>query len=196
MVMKRLRMKLFGGNEMNQPIIPASSNMKEFEAFLKSDYEIGVFLEVHVSQLKHISLLAKKANKKMIYHVDLIQGLKSDDFGTEFICQEFKPYGLISTKSSVILKAKQKNVIAIQRVFLLDSHAIAKSVKLVQRTHPDYIEVLPGTMPWMIKEIKESLNVPILAGGLIRTDKDISNAIEAGATSITTSKKELWQKIK
>ncbi|WP_312098841.1 glycerol-3-phosphate responsive antiterminator [Niallia sp.] len=181
---------------MNQHIIPASSNMKEFEAFLKSDYEIGVFLEVHISQLKHISHLAKKANKKMIYHVDLIQGLKSDDFGTEFICQEFKPYGVISTKSSVILKAKQKNVVAIQRVFLLDSHAIAKSVKLVQRTHPDYIEVLPGTMPWMITEIKDSLNVPILAGGLIRTEEDVRKAIEAGATSITTSKKELWQMMK
>lgn len=49
---------------MNQHIIPASSNMKEFEAFLKSDYEIGVFLEVHVSQLKHISLLAKKQIRK------------------------------------------------------------------------------------------------------------------------------------
>ncbi len=181
---------------MNQHIIPASSNMKEFEAFLKSDYEIGVFLEVHISQLKHISLLAKKANKKMIYHVDLIQGLKSDDFGTEFICQEFKPYGVISTKSSVILKAKQKNVVAIQRVFLLDSHAIAKSLKLVQRTNPDYIEVLPGMMPWMITEIKDRINVPILAGGLIRTKEDVRKAIEAGATSITTSKKELWEEIK
>lgn len=166
--------------------------MKEFELFLKSDYKIGVFLEIHISQLKNISTMATKAGKKMIYHVDLIQGLKSDDYGTEFICQEFKPYGLISTKSSVILKAKQKNVLAIQRVFLLDSHAIEKSIKLIQRTKPDYIEVLPGTMPWMISEIKAKLEVPILAGGLIRTVEDVKNAIEAGATSITTSRKSLW----
>ncbi len=179
---------------MEQKIIPASSNLKEFEAFLESSYEVGVFLEIHISQLKNISKLAKNAGKKMIYHVDLIQGLKSDDYATEYVCQEFKPYGLISTKSSVILKAKQKNVIAIQRVFLLDSHAIEKSIKLVQRTKPDYIELLPGTMPWMIEEIKERLDVPILAGGLIRTEADVENAIKAGAAGITTSRKELWDK--
>lgn len=61
---EEIKNETFWGNEMNQPIIPASSNMKEFEAFLKSDYEIGVFLEVHVSQLKHISLLAKKQIRK------------------------------------------------------------------------------------------------------------------------------------
>lgn len=179
---------------MKQTIIPASSNMKEFEAFLDSDYEVGVFLEIHISQLKNISILAKNAKKKMIFHVDLIQGLKSDEHATEFICQEIKPYGLISTKTSVIQKAKQKGVIAIQRVFLLDSHAIEKSIKLVNRTQPDYIEVLPGTMPWMISEIKEKLQVPILAGGLIRSMEDVENAIQAGAVSITTSKKTLWQK--
>ena len=183
-----------GEEHMNQAIIPASSNMKEFEAFLESDYEVGVFLEVHISQLKNISLMAKNAQKKLIFHLDLVQGLKSDEYATEFICQEIKPYGIISTKSSVILKAKQKGVIAIQRVFLLDSHAIEKSIKLVNRTQPDYIELLPGTMPWMISEIKEKLKVPILAGGLIRTETDVQNAIKAGAISITTSKRSLWQK--
>lgn len=53
----------------------------------------------------------------MIYHVDLIHGIRSDEYATEFICQEYNPYGLISTKSNVILKAKQKGVIAIQRIF-------------------------------------------------------------------------------
>ncbi|PKG23397.1 glycerol-3-phosphate responsive antiterminator [Niallia nealsonii] len=181
---------------MKQKIIPASANMKEFEQFLQSDFEIGVFLEIHISQLKNIAAMAKQAGKKMIYHVDLIQGLKSDDFATEYICQEFRPYGLISTKSSVIQKAKQKHVLAIQRVFLLDSHAIEKSIKLVKRTQPDYIEVLPGAMPWMIAEIKEKLDTPILAGGLIRTKEDVGNALKAGAAGITTSKKELWENFK
>jgi len=181
---------------MKQKIIPASANMKEFELFLQSDFEVGVFLEIHISQLKNIAAMAKKAGKKMIYHVDLIQGLKSDDFATEYICQEFKPYGLISTKSSVIQKAKQKHVLAIQRVFLLDSHAIEKSIKLVKRTQPDYIEVLPGIMPWMIAEIKAELETPILAGGLIRTKQDVEHALKAGAAAITTSKKELWENFK
>lgn len=167
--------------------------MKEFELFLKSPYEIGVMLEVHIAQLKNISQMAKQKGKQVIYHMDMIHGIKNDDYATEYICQEYKPFGIISTKSNVILKAKQKGVLAVQRVFLLDSHALEKSYRLVEKTKPDYIEVLPGAMPWMIKEVKERLNTPIFAGGLIRTRKEVENALEAGATAITTSKIELWQ---
>ncbi|WP_413376025.1 glycerol-3-phosphate responsive antiterminator [Alkalihalobacillus sp. 1P02AB] len=177
---------------MDQSILPASSNMKEFENFLKSPFKVGIFLETHISQLKNISKMAKANGKEMIYHVDMIQGIRNDDYATEFICQEFKPYGLISTKSSVILKAKQKGVVAIQRIFLIDSHALGKSYRLIEKTKPDYIEVLPGAMPWMIKEVQEKVKTPILAGGLIRTKDDIKNALAAGASAITTSKTSLW----
>lgn len=177
---------------MEQKILPASANMKEFERFLKSSYETGVFLDMHIAQLKHINEMARQHGKKMIYHVDLIHGIKNDEFATEYICQEFKPFGLISTKGSVILKAKQKGVIAVQRMFLIDSHAIEKSIKLIQKTQPDYLEVLPGAMPKMITEVKERVNIPIFAGGLIRTEEDVHAALNAGAAAITTSKRELW----
>lgn len=196
LIMMGLLARIEGEKRMDQKILPASANMKDFERFLESSFEIGVFLDLHISQLKNVSLMAKQRNKKMIYHVDLIQGIRNDEYATEFICQEFNPYGLISTKSGVILKAKQKGVIAIQRIFLIDSHALEKSYKLIKKTQPDYIEVLPGAMPWMIKEVKEHLQTPILAGGLIRNSDEVLNALEAGATSITTSKTELWNMFK
>ncbi|WP_026696121.1 glycerol-3-phosphate responsive antiterminator [Peribacillus kribbensis] len=175
-----------------QKILPASTSYKDFEKFLESPYEIGIFLDLHIAQLKHVAKMAKEHDKKMIYHVDLIQGLKNDEFGTEFICQEFKPYGVISTKSSVILKAKQKGVLAIQRMFLLDSHALEKTFRIIDRTKPDYVEVLPGLMPWMIKEIKERTHTKIIAGGLIRTVTEAQSILDAGAEFISTSKKEIW----
>lgn len=177
---------------MNQKILPASSNMKEFEKFLNSPYEIGVFLDLHISQLRAVNKMAKDYGKKMLYHMDMISGLKSDDAATEYVCQEFKPFGLVSTKTSVILKAKQKGVIAVQRIFLIDSRAVEKSYKLVEKTQPDFIEVLPGTMPWMITEIKDRLQTPIFAGGLIRTVDEVESALSAGASAITTSRVQLW----
>ncbi|MDQ0198397.1 glycerol-3-phosphate responsive antiterminator [Neobacillus ginsengisoli] len=177
---------------MEQKILPASSTLKEFERFLQSSFEIGVFLDMHIAQLKNINLMAKQSGKKMIYHVDLIHGIKNDEYATEYICQEFKPYGLISTKASVIQKAKQKGVIAVQRIFLIDSHALEKSYKLIEKTQPDYLEVLPGAMPRMITEVKERVKTPIFAGGLIRTPEEVQNALNAGASAITTSKRELW----
>ncbi|WP_458414583.1 glycerol-3-phosphate responsive antiterminator [Schinkia sp. CFF1] len=178
---------------MEQKILPASTNMKEFERFLKSSYNIGIFLDMHISQLKNINMMAKEKGKKMIYHVDLIHGIKNDEYATEYICQEFKPFGLISTKAGVITKAKQKGVIAVQRIFLIDSHALEKSYQLLEKTLPDYIEVLPGAMPHMIKEVRERVKIPIFAGGFIRKPEDVHNALDAGATAITTSKRELWE---
>lgn len=177
---------------MEQVVLPASSNMKDFEVFLKSPYEIGVFLELHIAQLKNVSALAEAHGKKMLYHVDMIHGIKSDDFATEFICQEFKPYGLISTKANVILKAKKKGVIAIQRIFLIDSHALEKSYKLLEKTKPDFIEVLPGAMPDLINEVSRKVRIPVFAGGFIRTTSDVENALNAGAYGVTTSKRDLW----
>lgn len=178
---------------MKQKILPASSSMKDFEWFLESPYEIGVFLEMHIAQLKHVSAMAEAHGKKMLYHMDMIHGIKSDDYSTEFICQEYKPYGLISTKSNVILKAKQKGVIAVQRVFLLDSHALEKSYKLLEKTRPDFIEVLPGVLPELIAEVNERMNIPLFAGGFIRSIEDVEKALEAGAKAVTTSKKECWK---
>lgn len=176
-----------------QIIFPTSRNMKEFERFLESSYEKGIFLDMHVSQLRHVQLLARQHQKKLFFHMDLIHGLKNDEFATEYVCQEIQPEGIISTKGSVIMKAKQKGVLSIQRVFLIDSQALEKNLKIIEKTQPDFVEVMPGAMPWIIKEIKECVDIPIIAGGFIRTAKEVNAAIDAGATAITTSNVKLWK---
>jgi glycerol uptake operon antiterminator len=185
-----------GGKGLNihqQKIIPAIKTMKDFEKFLSSSYVHAVLLELHISQLKSVFQYARQCGKNLIAHMDLIQGLSHDEYAAEYVCQEFKPCGLISTRGNVIVKAKQKKVLAIQRIFLLDSHALEKSYQLIEKTKPDFIEVMPGAMPHVIREVKERTGIPILAGGLIRTVNDVERALEAGATAITTSNKELWK---
>jgi len=176
-----------------QKILPAVRQIKDLEKLLHSSYEYIVILDIHIGQLKSVVNLAKQHCKKVFLHVDLIHGLQSDAYATEYLCQEFKPYGLLSTKANVILKAKQKGVVAIQRIFLIDSSAMEKSLILLEKTKPDYIEVLPGALTDIITEVKKQTGIPILAGGFIRTVRDVENALEAGVTAITTSNKELWK---
>ncbi|MGM0878314.1 MAG: glycerol-3-phosphate responsive antiterminator [Bacillota bacterium] len=177
----------------NQQVLPVFREMKQLEEFLESDYEYGVLLDSHLGQLRGIMNATKRAEKKLILHVDLINGLKVDEYAVEFLCQELKPAGIISTKSSVILKAKQKGVYAIQRVFLLDSTSLEKTFKLVPKIKPDYIEILPGIIPSLIQEVREKTGTPILAGGLIKSEQDIVQALAEGATAVTTSKQNLWK---
>lgn len=170
-----------------QTILPAIRKMKHLEKLLQSPYEYIVLLESHIGQLKEIVELARARRKKLLLHVDLVEGLKNDEAAAEFLCQVIKPAGLISTRANVILKAKQNGLLAIQRVFLLDSSALEKSYLLLERTRPDYIEVLPGVIPGLITEMRERTGIPIFAGGLIRTVEDVERALAAGAAAVTTS---------
>ncbi|MEI1420661.1 glycerol uptake operon antiterminator GlpP [Bacillus cabrialesii] len=178
----------------NQPILPAIRNMKQFDEFLNSSFSYGVILDIHLGQLKGVIREAQKHGKNMMVHVDLIQGIKHDEYGAEFICQDIKPAGIISTRSNVIAKAKQKKIYAIQRLFLLDTSAMEKSMEFVGKHKPDFIEVLPGIVPSLIQEIKEKTGIPIFAGGFIRTEEDVEQALKAGAVAVTTSNTKLWKK--
>ncbi|WP_191562550.1 glycerol-3-phosphate responsive antiterminator [Metabacillus idriensis] len=177
----------------SQQILPAIRNMKQLERFLESPYEYGVLLDTHLGQVRNIVRLASASNKKILIHIDLIQGLKHDEYAAEFICQEVKPAGLISTRSSVITKAKQRGIYAIQRLFLLDSSALEKSLELIARNKPDYIEVLPGLVPSLIEEVKRKTGIPILAGGFVKTSEEVHKALKAGATAVTSSEISLWK---
>lgn len=175
-----------------QTILPALRDMKDLETFVKGPFKVGVLLEVHVARLDAVFQLLAAHDKQVFVHLDLIQGLKADEYATEYVCQTFRPYGIISTKGSVILKAKQKQIKTVQRLFLIDSSSLEKSYRLINRTQPDYIEVLPGLVPKYIQCVKAATNIPVFAGGLISSSEEIEAALEAGATVVTTSDQTLW----
>lgn len=177
----------------DQSILPAIRKMKDLEKLMKSSYTYIVLLDSHIGQLKSIVDLGRAHGKQLLLHADLIEGLKNDEFAAEFLCQSIRPAGIISTRGNVITKTRQNGLIAIQRLFLLDSSALDKSYTLLERTQPDYIEVMPGVIPHIIKEVKERSGIPIFAGGLIRSVDDVEQALAAGATAVTTSNHELWQ---
>ncbi|MFD0959915.1 glycerol-3-phosphate responsive antiterminator [Paenibacillus chungangensis] len=176
-----------------QRILPAARKGKDVEAILASPYTYMVLLGGHVGQLQAMVDLARGSGKQVLLHADLIDGLKNDEYAAEYLCQSIRPAGLISTRASVIARTKQNGLIAIQRLFLIDSDALERSYKLLEKTQPDYIEVLPGIMPDIIAEVKERSGVPVIAGGLIRTEQHVRNALSAGANAITTSRRSLWQ---
>ncbi len=77
-------------------------------------------------------------------------------------------------------------------MFLLDSIALDKSYSLIERTQPDYIEILPGIIPEIIQEVYDKTNILVISGGLIRSEKHVKLALDAGARAVTTSNESLW----
>ncbi|WP_407644676.1 glycerol-3-phosphate responsive antiterminator [Cohnella cholangitidis] len=178
---------------INHNVWPAVKTARELESALSTPYPYLVLLGGHLGQLRALVELAERHGKKVLLHADLIDGLKNDEYAAEYLCQHVRPSGLISTRASVVQKTKQNKLIAIQRLFLIDTGALEKSYALLEKTKPDYIEVLPGVIPSMIREVMDRTGIPVIAGGLIRTEEDVRIALEAGATAITTSRRELWK---
>ncbi|MCC5891234.1 glycerol-3-phosphate responsive antiterminator [Exiguobacterium sp.] len=176
----------------HQSVLPAIRDMRDLEVFLASAYKVGVLLEVHMARLDAVFRMLNAHDKNVFIHLDLIQGLKADEYATEYICQTYEPYGIISTKGNVIMRAKQKRVKTVQRLFLIDSSSLEKSYRMIERTRPDYIEVLPGLVPKYIREVNARTGIPVFAGGLISTEAEVDAALAAGATVVTTSDRTLW----
>ncbi|NLK34186.1 MAG: glycerol-3-phosphate responsive antiterminator, partial [Gracilibacteraceae bacterium] len=88
--------------------------------------------------------------------------------------------------------AKNNGIFTIQRLFALDSLSLSSGLESLQATKPEAIEILPGIMPKVIKEIHGQIRIPVIAGGLIRDKEDVIECLNAGAIGVSTSKKELW----
>ncbi|ARJ51747.1 glycerol-3-phosphate responsive antiterminator [Staphylococcus lutrae] len=177
---------------MKPHILPAIRSIKDLEKLFKTDYKTCVLLDTHIGHLNGIMKLIQQHQLKPFMHIDLIKGMSHDEFACEYIIQTYRPKGIVSTKTKVIKKAKALGVVTIFRVFIIDSHALARSIELIQRIEPDYVEVLPGIADKVIQEIHQKTGVTVIAGGLINTQDEVSRAIQSGAAYITTSEQSLW----
>jgi glycerol uptake operon antiterminator len=101
--------------------------------------------------------------------------------------------GIISTRTNIIKMAKEEGVFSIQRFFILDSHSIDTTLESLKSSKADMIEIMPGIIPKIIKRLKESVDIPIIAGGLIETKEEIKEILKSGAFAISTGKEELWK---
>lgn len=165
---------------MQQHILPAIRTMKDLEKLINTDYKECVLLDTHIGHLKSIMELLDKNNLETYIHIDLIKGMSHDEFACEYIIQNYKPKGIVSTKTKVIKKAKALNTTSILRVFVIDSHALTRSIELINRVEPDFVEVLPGIASKAIKVIGDETNAKVIAGGLIKEQDEVKQAINSG----------------
>ena len=106
--------------------------------------------------------------------------------------QKLKEDGVISTRANMIQRAKELNMIAILRVFLIDSMALDSALS-AKNLKPDAIDILPGLMPSMLRKVRQLTGLPILTGGLITEKKEVMQALEAGALAISSTAPAVWQ---
>ena len=174
------------------PIITAVKDEQGLEKALKTESPVVFLLFGNICNITGLVDQVKNSGKIAIVHVDLIQGLSSKEVAVDFIHQNTRADGIISTKAPLVRHAMDLGMIGGQRTFLIDSMALETTKKQLLTFQPDFMELMPGVMPKVIRQMTGKLSVPVIAGGLISDKEDIIAALDAGATAISTTKEELW----
>lgn len=177
---------------MNQKMLPAISDFKALEKFIKTKLEYCVIMNFTLIQLDKVCKLLEKNNKKCWVHMDLIKGIANNEHGAEFLIDTYKFDGLISTHPSVIEIAKRKKVTTIQRIFIIDSLALNKSLQIAKKYQPDYIEILPAFSYEIEERIHEEITTPLIGGGLVGTQELVERCLSGGLIAVTSSEPHLW----
>lgn len=177
----------------DNPIIAAVKNMNDLEVCCSlEDIRVVFILFGDICSVKEIVDKVKAAGKVAMVHVDLISGLSSKDIVVEFIQKNTKADGIISTKPTLIKKGRELGMFTILRYFLLDSMAYENIRQQQHVVKPDFIEVLPGVMPKIIKNVCKMSRIPIIAGGLISDKESVMDALSAGAIAVSSTNHEVW----
>jgi glycerol uptake operon antiterminator len=172
------------------PIVAAAKSEEELARCLQSKSRVIFLLFGDLCTIAGLVDQVKAADKIAIVHLDLVDGLAPKDVSVDFIAEQTKADGVISTKNSLIRYAHQKGLLTIQRYFLLDSRVLENIAK--NASSADFFEVLPGVMPKIIRYLVETTGKPIIAGGMIRDKEDVMGALSAGAVAISSTNSDVW----
>ena len=132
------------------------------------------------------------AGKLAVVHIDLVDGLSAREVAVNSLNALCHPAGIISTRPTLIRRARHRGLLTVQRAFILDSLSLTSLSGQLEQGKPDFVEILPGIMPRVITEISTRTRVPVIAGGLLRDKADVMAAMRAGASAVSTSAPELW----
>lgn len=179
------------GASKQSRIIAAVRTAAEFEGAVKSKVGIIFHLSPDLHTVADMAKNAHDCGKKLFIHLDLATGIGKDKSGILY-AKNAGVDGVLSTRVNIIKAARECGVFTVQRFFIVDSHSVDTTVEAVKAAKPDMIEIMPGVLTKGIKRLRQLVNVPIIAGGLIDSTDEIDEAVTSGATAVSTGKNELW----
>lgn len=171
------------------PVIAAVSEDK-WEAALVSPAQVLFYLSADLMSVRQRIAQAHKAGKLVLVHIDLAEGVGKDRAGVRFLA-DCGVDGVISTKAQMIRFAKDQGLLTVQRFFALDSKGMDSIEEMLPNTNPHLMEIMPGVIGKAISRFRYG-RVPVIAGGLVQTKQELTEALSCGATAVSTGQQELW----
>ena len=176
-----------------RPVIAGLRHSAAVEQAIRHGVGVLFILGEDIFALQESVHKAHADGRLILAHVDLIKGLGRDEAGVRFLARELHVDGVLTTRANLIGPARKEGLIAIQRLFALDSESLESGLPTVVRAGPDAVEVLPGViLPLIAVRLRAASLPPLIAGGLIRTLQQVADILQAGAVGVSTSEETLW----
>ncbi|MBY6036670.1 glycerol-3-phosphate responsive antiterminator [Fictibacillus nanhaiensis] len=182
---------MFNLSEM-KPMVAGVRDVADLDQAIESKVDIVSMMAGNLMNITDIVDKIHAAGKYAFLHVDLIKGLANNNEAVDFLAEKVKPTGIVTTKGRLIKKAKESGLVAIQHNFIIDTQAFAMSIRSIKQNQPDIVEIMPGLMPRVIRDLTKEINLPLIVGGLISNEEEIRQVIDAGATAVVSGNPELW----
>ena len=177
---------------LDEPVIAAVKTDEALTAALASPCSAVFLLASTLLTVDGLVHRIHDAGKLAVVHIDLVDGLSSREIAVDSLNALCHPDGIISTRPTLIRRARHRGLLTVQRAFILDSLSLTSLSGQLEQGKPDFVEILPGIMPRVIAEISARTQVPVIAGGLLRDKADVMAAMRAGAAAVYTSAPSLW----
>lgn len=177
---------------LDEPVIAAVKTDEALTAALASPCSAVFLLASTLLTVDGLVHRIHDAGKLAVVHIDLVDGLSSREIAVDSLNALCHPDGIISTRPTLIRRARHRGLLTVQRAFILDSLSLTSLSGQLEQGKPDFVEILPGIMPRVIAEISARTQVPVIAGGLLRDKADVMAAMRAGAAAVSTSAPSLW----
>lgn len=171
------------------PVIAAVGDDKWADA-LESPAQVLFYLSANLLSAEEMIRKAHETGRYVLVHLDLAEGIGRDRTGLQYLAK-IGADGIISTRAQMIQFAKEQGLITVQRFFLLDSKGLESIEDMLRHTRPDFMELMPGVIGKSIRRFSRG-GTPVIAGGLIETKQELTDALSSGATAVSTGRKELW----
>jgi len=161
-----------------------------WNAALQSPAQVLFYLSADLMTVQQRVNEAHEAGKYILIHMDLAEGIGKDRTGIRYLAQ-CGVDGIISTRAQMVRLAKEQDLLTVQRFFALDSKGMESIDDMLRSSTPHLMEIMPGVIGKAIARFSQG-SIPVIAGGLIQTKREVTEAINSGAAAVSTGQQDLW----
>jgi glycerol uptake operon antiterminator len=173
------------------PCCAAITADDQLEEALASRAQVVFILRGNGLHLGGVVKRVHAAGKLVAVHVDLVGGLRADRASVAWLGAAGVD-AVISSHGQLMAPIRHEGMTAILRLLLTRRSLLDTAVGAIARSNPNIVEVLPGVILPSVAALLPDFGVPVLAGGFIRTSRDVQAVLATGALGVTTSSGRLW----